>query len=102
MAESPEVLAVRIRHRLRWVESLYDRRILTEVLSLRCPHCGERMVEDEYGAPVIPHPDGTGDPALATTDGTSLDGFSPESIVDWLEERGIKLIPWQRQRLFRL
>jgi hypothetical protein len=83
-----EPLAVRIRHRLRWVEAHHDRKLYVEMLQL---------LEGPGGVPQIPHPDGS-----SPTAGSSLAGWSPEAVITWLADRDVKLVPWQIQRLNRL
>lgn len=84
-----EQLAEDIRHHMRWVEDYRLRRLLVRML--------ERL-EGPGGVPKIPHPDGSGDPANTT----GVDGFNADNVIRWLEDRGVKPLPWQRQKLGRL
>ena len=84
-----EPLAVRIRHRLRWVESIHDRKLFVECLE---------VMEGPDFVPKVQHPDGSGDPAL-TTGSFSL---TADAVIDWMDEHGIRLVPWQIAKLNRL
>jgi hypothetical protein len=87
-----EGLAVRIRHRLRFVESRHDRQLFVECLE---------TLEGAGFVPKVPHPDGTGDPGYVTM-ATSSDVWTPEAVITWLADREVKLVPWQVQKLSRL
>lgn len=96
MSEPTEGLAVRIRHRLRWVESHHDRKLFVEVLT---------VLEGPDFVPKVPHPDGTGDPANPANglaEGARTIEATPEAVIGWLAEHGVKMIPWQIIRLNRL
>ena len=87
-----ESLAVRIRHRLRFVESYHDRKLFVEVLE---------VLEGADFVPKVTHPDGSGDPVNERT-ATALGDWSPEAAITWLADRGVKLVPWQVSKLNRL
>ena len=82
-------LAVRIRHRLRFVEAHHDRQLFVQVLE---------VLEGADFVPKLPHPDGTGDPATATSSSV----WTPEAVITWLADRDIKLVPWQVTKMNRL
>ena len=87
-----EDLAVRIRHRLRFVESRHDRQLFVETLEL---------LEGADFVPKVPHPDGSGDPVYGTGV-TGSEVWTPEAVITWLADREVKLVPWQVQKLNRL
>lgn len=86
-----EPLAVRIRHRLRFVESYADRQLFVQCLE---------VLESPDFVPKVPHPDGSGDPAMTT--GSSLGDWSADSVIEWFARHDIKLMPWQVTVMSRL
>lgn len=86
-------LAVRIRHRLRFVESHHDRQLFVQCLE---------VLEGEGFVPKVVHPDGTGDPANVAESRSGVAPLNPDTVIRWLEENGVRQLPWQLQRLGRL